>query len=686
MAKHNPGLGELIKRTLAEGLTPIAQGLGEPIGSGIGAAMLGFLERIEKDYAPLLTPIVDALLEVPELPSFMRAVLEEIKAPKSEVAALLGRGFSDGFLGAAGAQIMPAILLPVTYSINRAFPFRILEPSDLIISQLRGTIPKDDFDIFMKAHGFQPFRAEQMIEHARPLLIPDQIRDLRLRGALSVGAARLRLEMLGYKTTDLPLLEELYKVIPGPGDQVRFAVREAFSPEAIESYNLGEAFPEEFATEVAKVGISKDWALRYWYSHWVLPSVGQGYEMLQRGVIDEGTLRDLLRYADLLPWWHDKLIAISYRPYTRVDVRRMYQQGVLDEAQVLRAYRDLGYDAEKAQAMTEFTKRFTFQAQRELTRADILDGYRRGVFERAEAQEMLLDMGYDEDEATFYLDRAEGQGAKELRELTVSNYHSLHTRGILTTKEARDALTELEYSDRAVRLLLELWEQDRGAYISSTTGEKEKDLTRADITDGYRRGLIDPTRARQLLGGLGYDGAEVDFYLAREDRARSSQEKELSTTTYRRLYTLGILTKTATTTALADLGYDLGEVELLLKLWDLERELREKEEAEKIARAAEKKKRDLTLATYRSLYITDIAPEESTRATLVELGYDPEEVDSLITLWDSEREAKVAKPSVATLRRFWQKGIINEGIFRAEVGGQGYVGHYVDWFTEDARP
>ncbi|GAH24689.1 unnamed protein product, partial [marine sediment metagenome] len=79
--------------------------------------------------------------------------------------------------------------------------------------------------------------------------------------------------------------------------------------------------------------------------------------------------------------------------YTRVDVRRMYKTGTLDRAAVKTSYLDLGYDEEKAENMTKFAIAEGVSAEKELTKADILDGYKRTLFNEAEAFTMLLDLG-----------------------------------------------------------------------------------------------------------------------------------------------------------------------------------------------------------------------------------------------------------------------------------------------------
>jgi len=138
-------------------------------------------------------------------------------------------------------------------------------------------------------------------------------------------------------------------------DLITMSVREVFSPDIAQKFGQFEDFPADFATYAKQQGVSDEWAKRYWAAHWVLPSITMAFDMLHRGVIDQATINQLLRAQDIMPFWRDKITAISYNPYTRVDVRRMHKAGVLSEDEVLTAYKDLGYDDVKALKMTDFT-------------------------------------------------------------------------------------------------------------------------------------------------------------------------------------------------------------------------------------------------------------------------------------------------------------------------------------------
>ncbi|GAH58877.1 unnamed protein product, partial [marine sediment metagenome] len=45
-------------------------------------------------------------------------------------------------------------------------------------------------------------------------------------------------------------------------------------------------------------------------------------------------LDSLFMATDIMPWWREKLKAISYNPLTRVDVRRVFKMGIVSEEQV----------------------------------------------------------------------------------------------------------------------------------------------------------------------------------------------------------------------------------------------------------------------------------------------------------------------------------------------------------------
>ena len=129
--------------------------------------------------------------------------------------------------------------------------------------------------------------------------------------------------------------------------------------------------------------------------------------MFQRDIIDEATLKMLLKSLDIMPYWRDMLIQLSYTPLTRVDVRRMHDMGILDDEGVEGAYRARGYSPENAKNMLNFTKLYNSQETTGLTRASIIKGYKRKLVSRSELQEVLKQFGYAEEVINFWVAMAD---------------------------------------------------------------------------------------------------------------------------------------------------------------------------------------------------------------------------------------------------------------------------------------
>jgi hypothetical protein len=212
---------------------------------------------------------------------------------------------------------------------------------------------------------------------------------------------------LGWSDDKIEAWKFLTLAFPGVQDIIRFAVREVYSPEIAERFGQFEDFPTRALEDASKVGISDEVLRKYWAAHWDLPSAGQGFEMLHRGVITESDLELLLRALDVMPFWRDKLTAISWNVPTRVDIRRFYDLGVIDDARLRELYQMFGYHGADLDNIVEFTKRYVNRektvTEKELTKAEIIKGVKKGVISWDEGVSLLKDLDYGADTADFIL-------------------------------------------------------------------------------------------------------------------------------------------------------------------------------------------------------------------------------------------------------------------------------------------
>lgn len=314
------------------------------------------------------------------------------------------------------------------------------------------------------------------------------------------------LRRIGIHPDYFDIYKTLANRIPPVADIITMAVREAFNPTIAARFGQYEDFPDDFGKYAQQQGLSLEWARRYWAAHWGLPSPQQGFEMLHRGVIGSGDLDLLMKAQDIMPFWRDKMTAIAYRPLTRVDVRRMYKEGILDEGGVYQAYQDAGYSDENARNMTEFTISYVLSQQSKFTTADVVKAYTDRMIERGEAHSLLGMLGVRSGDADYILATAAYKRQWALTDTQTSAIRNLYKRGVYDDNKARSELLRLDMPADHVNSLMEQWWYDR----KTTEGPT---WTKAETFKYLKNGLITLDRATRELIIMGYDNEHIDIYL-----------------------------------------------------------------------------------------------------------------------------------------------------------------------------
>jgi len=464
-------LSDLIYNKFEEWRLDVSKGFGGLLVTVLGKGIELTLDIVGKTMKPVMMPAIDKLLSEPDLPDYIKEILTKIKTTDGQWQSMLLSSVG----GSAAGGAMGALLGPVFEAVNQHMSAdihqRLLELPMVLSAWLRNeTFPEDIWD------------------------------DLR---------------EFGYSESRIDLLKKLVFAVPPPPDLIRMAVKEVFTPEIVAKFGQMEDFPVQFKEHGYKIGISEEWAKNYWAAHWDLPSASQGFEMLHRGVITYDDLVVLLRALDVMPYWREKLIQIAYSPYTRVDVRRMYKEEVLDEAQVKKAYLDLGYDEERAARLTEFTVKYYGRDEedvedeeekiRDLTRADVCDGYRRGILSTAEAGELLGKLAYTEASVKFYLDREDIKRDQVLKDAYGANYRQLYVLGLKDADTVKDEMVKLGFLATEVDELLKGW------YIERI--RREARPSRTDLARFLKKEIITEETWRLAMAELGYADKYIDWYL-----------------------------------------------------------------------------------------------------------------------------------------------------------------------------
>ena len=461
-----------------------------------------------------------------------------------------------------------------------------------------------------------------------------------------------KLRILGLAPDDIALAERLSMQLPPIGDLIRMVVRDTFEPDVVESGKLSEGF-EQFPLETAEeLGINNYWAEKYWQAHWELPSLQQGFEMLHRDKIDEQDLLALFKAADLAPGYWEPMQAISYRPYTRVDVRRMHALGVLNESQVLRSYLDLGYDQEKAANLTAFTLAYNDSTRkvekaknRDLTKSDIIGMYNDGVLEKDQTFNYLMDIGYSDSEATVLIEREDIQADIKERKADIENVINQAKIKAITYEEAQDRLASLDLTRTETNRAL--------ASLSRASQTRTRTPSKTDLDNWLGLNLITAGDYAEELRTLGYADRYVDLYVeettAEAESDLLSEEVKASTRRESRtvskgnldsLYQAEIISTTEYQIGLAELGYRDSDIANLSLQQDLRLQERQLEEQERLERGEEAavKERLPSRSLLGKLFLKGLIPIEAYRDGLTLLGFNPENIELLSKLITAKGE------------------------------------------------
>lgn len=499
--------------------------------------------------------------------------------------------------------------------------------------------------------GYDKQQQDNVLQSIKPIFDLQQLTRLMHREEITQAKFYKGVESMGFTLEEAHQLETLAWFIPPVQDLVRMAVREAFTPEIVTKYGMNEDFPPEFAENALKHGLTEEWSRKYWSSHWELPSLGMGFQMLHRGVITEEDLEVLMRTQDVMPYWRERLTQISYTPYTRVDIRRLYAAGVITESEVFTAYKDIGYDDEKALKMAKFAILSVAPKEKDLTKSELLDAMKKQIITPEECSAALSELGYNEHESKILRLRALYEKKREVSDLKISGIKKFFLTGVYNRDKAMDSLGKLDLKAAYMSNLLELWTIEKA--------KKLKLLSSSELKNMLINNIITSSVWTEEMLKLGYAPASI-AKLRTLHTGDWGQEKEKDLTKGELLSLLKkkLISEKACKRHLVDLGYDDAEASLLVQ-----------KALFKLPEAA----RSVSLANVRKMYKLEIYSREKARTEMEERNLSPASITSLFSMWDSERKVPTQLLSKDDLKSLLKANIITRATFTSEMSKLGYT-------------
>ena len=429
--------------------------------------------------------------------------------------------------------------------------------SDLIQAMIIDPARSNENRAQMKRLGFSNTQIDNMVLARYRTVEEGAIRTNFLRGNITEIIMYERMRELGYTDTRTAEIIQTWVVLPGPGDLFEMVAKEAFEPDIYKTLGLDKEFPSEQVKWLKQQGISEEWAKKYWIAHWAQPSIGQGFEMLHRNVITDAQLDLLFRAVEIPDFWRDKLKKIAYNPYTRVDVRRMHDLGILKDQDLITAYMDLGYDSEKALNMANFTILFNLANEKELTRGAILTSYEEGLITETDTRTLLMEQDYSNDLANYYIALSDYNVDKKVSALVQDNLRDEFLLNIRSETSTRAELNKQGLLGAKIDALIDSWKLDIFKYQAiPSKSELDRFLVKGIITEG---------QFIYFMSQHGYSSTHTSWYLSDISTERKSPGRLPSRTDIERFYKKGLIDEPEYKRRMSLLEYDETDIDLFYK-------------------------------------------------------------------------------------------------------------------------
>lgn len=153
--------------------------------------------------------------------------------------------------------------------------------------------------------------------------------------------------------------------------------------------------------------------------------------------------------------------------------------------------------------MTDFTVKYNQSAAKELTRGQLLKGYREKVIDKADVLALLQDLGYPQNEADYLIALEDYQDATEQQETAIKNIKLRFTENLLTSLDAQQALNKLNLPASRIALLMDKWELQRYA--------NRKHPTKGDLEKMYLTGILSRDEYTMELMNVGFNTRYADL-------------------------------------------------------------------------------------------------------------------------------------------------------------------------------
>ncbi len=358
------------------------------------------------------------------------------------------------------------------------------------------------------------------------------------------------------------IVNGLTKELPGAGDLTRIADKRVWGLNTAPKYGQYSEMPDEYIKQMKLLGYDEQYTKWFWAAHWQLPSPNQIFEMAHRGLLEPGDRETYLGLTDWLPYFRDKLFDITFNVLTRVDVRRLYKEGLLSDNELHAQHLKMGYTEEDAYKLDAYVKSTNLpeddtentQLTNRVKKA-IESGYTSGKLSPDEAIQMLTYMGETPAHSQQIISILEFENEiKSIQPVQVdlrANVRSVviaaYKKGNISRNDAHNDLIAGGLNPDDVDLQLSMIELERGISLKAMAQDTAQKL--------FAQYTIDEKDLYTRLGALGFGADEMALIYQEALLMRDNRTKKLTVAQVTKLFRNGVIDVNQYADELRGIGY-----------------------------------------------------------------------------------------------------------------------------------
>lgn len=191
--------------------------------------------------------------------------------------------------------------------------------------------------------------------------------------------------------------------------------------------------------------------------------------------------------------------------------------------------------------------------------------------------------------------------------------------------------------------------------LAKLTGLKWLSVIQVELA--LKAGTVPPAEAAKWLAQDGYPTDQIEAFVTAAAAGKTATHKALTESQITELYETGVLTHDQAGAELVALGYEAGEVDFILAVYQQRRLL-------SMSQAA--------VAQVRKVYLAGRIDKSTASTDLDALGIDPAARDHYLTIWGIERATELRELSMAQIGSAFKKGLLSDTDALARWEAMGY--------------